>query len=433
MNEVTRIHLGRQPFTISVEAHKELKAYLAEIEKKVNDKDVVEEVELRMSELLTERGVTGEKVILPADVEYLKEQLGSPDDFSDSEDSKSEASKTDERATKRLFRDTDNAIVAGVASGVANYFGLDATLVRLVFVLLVIFSVGFGIILYLLLWLIVPPAESASEKLQMQGIPVTLEALKDSVTRADVGGAARRVNGAIAPVINRLFRIGVNLVGIGFVLAGLGLLAADAITRIYMQLHGGQLFQENLFPVGAREQWLMAIVMGLAAIASFFLVLTGIATFRRKWPIRGWITGVLAGLFLAGSVASLALAADAAPRVRERYETGLHTTAIANIQPFNQVQVNGIDIDYISSPNYAVNLHYFDHPDLSKIKVHVANDTLFVDATALTSGNHCTMLCLFPKYDLTVQVYAPNIQDFKVPSRTDIFYPALPPGPPALN
>jgi len=428
MNEVTRIHLGRQPYTVSVEAHKELKAYLADIQKQVGDKDVVQEVELRMSELLTERGVTGEKVILPADVEYLRQQLGSPDDFGGNEEEPS-VTKTDDKTTKRLFRDTDNAIVAGVAGGLATYFGLDATLVRLVFALLVIFSFGFGIVLYLLLWLIVPPAETTSEKLQMQGRPVTLEALKDSVSKADVAGTARRVNSTILSFLNGVFRVGFKLAGVGLALVGLALLAATAIAKIYAMLHNGQLFQENIFPVGVREEWLFNLGLVLMAIISLFLMLAGIATLKRKWPVRGWITGLLAGLFLVGSVATAALAADAGPRINQRYEAGLHTTAVANIQPFSKVQVNGIDISYISSPTYAVNLHYFGHPDLSKIKVHVDSDTLYVDASALTSGDHCTMLCLFPKYDLTVQVYAPNVQDFKAPPHTDIFYPATP----ALN
>ncbi|HET7320278.1 MAG TPA: PspC domain-containing protein [Candidatus Saccharimonadales bacterium] len=428
MNEITRIHLGRQPFTVSVEAHKELKSYLAAIEKQVGDKDVVQEVELRMAELLAERGVTGDKVILPADIEYLKGQLGNPDDFGDNEDGP-ETPIAEDKATKRLFRDTDSAIVAGVASGVANYFGLDATLVRLVFVLLVIFSAGFGIILYLLLWLIVPPAETTSEKLQMQGKPVTLDALKDSVSKADVAGTARRVNSTVLTFLNGVFRVGFKLVGIGFMLAGLGLLVGAAIVKMYTVLHNGQLFQENIFPVGVREEWLLTLGLVLAAIAAMFLILTGIATIKRKWPVRGWITGLLAGLFLVGSVATAALAADAAPRINQRYEAGLHTTAVKDIQPFSKVQVNGIDVSYVSSPTYAVNLHYFGQPDLSKIKVHVANDTLYVDASALDTTDHCTMLCLFPKYDLTVQVYAPNVQDFKAPPHTDIFYPA----PPALN
>lgn len=429
MNEVTRIHLGRQPYTVSVEAHKELKAYLTDIEQKVGDKDVAQEVELRMSELLTERGVNGDKVILPADVEYLKEQLGNPDDFSDSDNDEPSVTKTDDKTAKRLFRDTDNAIVAGVAGGLANYFGLDATLVRLVFALLVIFSLGFGIVLYLLLWLIVPPAETTSEKLQMQGKPVTLEALKDSVSKADVAGTARRVNNTILAFLNGVFRVGFKLVGIGLVLVGIALLAFTAIAKVYAALHNGQLFQENLFPVGVREEWLFDLGLVLMAIVAVFLVLTGIATLRRKWPIRAWVTGLLAGLFLVGSVATAALAADAAPRINQRYEAGLHTTAIKDIQPFSKVQANGIDITSISSPTYAVNLHYFGNPDISKIKVYVADDTLYVDASTLTSGDHCTMLCLFPKYDLTVQVYAPNVQDFKAPPNTDIFYPAAP----ALN
>ena len=425
MNEVTRIHLGRQPYTVSVEAHKELKAYLADIEKKVGDKDVIQEVELRMSELLTERGVSGEKVVLPSDVEYLKEQLGSPDDFGDNEGEPVDP-KVDDKITKRLFRDTDNAIVAGVAGGVANYFGLDATLVRLVFALLVIFSFGFGVVLYLLLWLIVPPAETTSEKLQMLGRPVTLEALKDSVSKADVTGTARRVNNTVLNFLNGVFRIGFKLVGVGLVLVGLAFLAALAIAKMYTVLHNGQLFQENIFPVGVREEWLFNLGLVLMAIVSVFLMFTGIATLKRKWPVRGWVTGLLAGLFLVGSVATAALAADAGPRINQRYQAGLHTTAIKDIQPFNTVQVNGIDVSYTSSPTYAVNLHYFGHPDLSKIKVNVKDNTLYVDASAVTSGDHCTMLCLFPKYDLTVQVYAPNVQDFKAPPHTDIFYPAAP-------
>jgi phage shock protein PspC (stress-responsive transcriptional regulator) len=410
-----------------VEAHKLLKSYLYAIEKEVADKEVVQEVELRMSELLMERGVTGDKVILPADVTYLKEQLGSPDDFSDQDEATPSPAKGKER---RLFRDPDNALIAGVAAGVANYSGLDVVLVRLIFVLLTIFSGGIGIVLYLLFWLIVPPAETASEKLQMQGKPVTLEALKDSVNKADVGGAARRINATVLPVINRLFSICVKLAGLLFVASGLGLVLGAIITKVYVLLHNGRLFQENLFPVGARENLLMNIGLVLAIIFAIFLVLIGVATFKRKWPIGGWITGVLAGIFLIGSAASLALAADAAPRIRDRYEASLHTTAVKDIGPFNNVVTTGqIDLTYVSSPTYAVNIHYTDHPDLSKIKIKVSQNTLYIDSTALDVANHCAMLCLFPRYDMTVQIYAPNVEQFKTPPHTDIFYPA----PPVLN
>jgi len=428
MNEVTRVHIGRQQFTISVDAQHELKTYLASIQKKVDDKEVSSEIESRMSELLIERGVTGDKVVLPEDIDYLKGQLGTPEDFGDDED---KPKKSVDSGEKRLFRDTDNAMIAGVAAGIANYFGLDVVLVRLAVVLLTIISFGTSIVLYILLWLIVPPANTTSEKLQMRGKSVTLEALKDSVSKADVGNTvsstARRVNSSALSIIDRIFRICVKLVGVGFVLFGLLVLVGSSVTKIYMSLHNGKLFQENLFPVGTREQLLVWVVLVLAFMFSIFLILAGIAIFKRKWPINGWVTGVLAVIFLAGSVTGMALTADAVPRVQQRFQAIQHTVAVKNITAFDKVVTNGdVDIEYISSPNYAANIHYVENPDLKKIKIYVANKTLYIDSRQLDSVNHCTMLCLYPRYDMTVEFYAPNVQNFDTPKHTDIFYPNVP-------
>jgi phage shock protein PspC (stress-responsive transcriptional regulator) len=376
MNEITHIHLGHQPFAISVTAHRELKNYLSAIEKEVDDKEVMSEVELRIAELLDERGLSGDKVVLSADIADVMEQLGSPADFSGKDDVVEEPAAA-EKPAKRLFRDTDNALIAGVSAGIANYTGLDVVIIRLLFVILAIFGSGLGIVIYILLWLAVPPAESASEKLQMHGKPVTLEALKDSVSQADVPGTVQRVNRRILPVINGIFRVSVKLLGIGFILAGLGVLIGTAFIKIYMLLHDNKLFQENLFPVGVREEWLLYIALGLAVVAAVFLLLTGIAALKRSWPLRGWLTGALAGLFLLGSTVGVALAADAAPHIRERYESTLHTSAVKGIQPFSKVVTTGeIDISYVSSPTYAANVHYVDHPDLSKLKINVKDGTL---------------------------------------------------------
>src|ERR1700677_4123749 len=105
MNEVTKIHLGRQAFTISLDAHHELKSYLDAIKKQVEDKDVLDEIELRMAELLIEHGLNANKVILPGDVSFLKKQLGNPKDFKEDSD---ETDTLDHKQpdAKRLFRDT---------------------------------------------------------------------------------------------------------------------------------------------------------------------------------------------------------------------------------------------------------------------------------------------------------------------------------------
>ncbi|HUB94258.1 MAG TPA: PspC domain-containing protein, partial [Verrucomicrobiae bacterium] len=178
MNEVTKIHLGRQAFTISVDASRELKTYLNAIKKHVSDESVLGEVELRMAELLHEHGVRGEQVVLLADVDFLKQQLGNPEDFADED----EAKKAPEAQTesKRLFRDTSNAMIAGVAAGLASYFGLDVLIIRLLFVVAT-FTGGWGILIYILLWLLVPEAKTSSERLQMAGKPVTIGSLKEVV------------------------------------------------------------------------------------------------------------------------------------------------------------------------------------------------------------------------------------------------------------
>lgn len=217
MNEVIKIHLGRQAFTVSIAAQKELRSYLDAIEKQVGDKEVVEEVELRMAELLAEHGIHGNKVVLPKDIDFLKKQLGSPKDFKDDE---GEASLADTRSEgKKLFRDTENGMIAGVAAGLAAYLGLDVVLVRILLILGTL-AWGMGLLVYVLLWLLVPEAKTTSERLQMAGKSVTLDSLKEVVERADVKGAAQRANGTVAPFINSVFRIILKITGVGFILAG---------------------------------------------------------------------------------------------------------------------------------------------------------------------------------------------------------------------
>ncbi|MFN2167629.1 MAG: PspC domain-containing protein, partial [Anaerolineae bacterium] len=69
---------------------------------------------------------------------------------------------------KKLYRSTDDVMVAGVCSGLAKYFNIDPTLVRIIFVILALAGLG-GVILYLVLWVIVPPEPTAEEKAKSAG------------------------------------------------------------------------------------------------------------------------------------------------------------------------------------------------------------------------------------------------------------------------
>ena len=58
---------------------------------------------------------------------------------------------------KRLYRNQSEKMIAGVCSGLGDYMGLDPTVVRLIFILLFIMG-GQGLLVYLILWLIMPLA-----------------------------------------------------------------------------------------------------------------------------------------------------------------------------------------------------------------------------------------------------------------------------------
>lgn len=427
MNEVTKIHLGRQAFTIAVDAQKELRAYLDAITKQVDDAGVNDEIELRMAELLVERGVSGDKVILPADITYLKEQLGEPKDFKEYDDDANSPSQA--TTGKHLFRDPQNAWIGGVAAGLAAYFGIDILLIRLLFVLGT-FAWGGSILVYIVLWLLVPEAKSSSDRLQMAGKPITVESLKAAVERADIKGAAHRAGETLAEpatrardAINTAFRMIVKLVGIILTFTGLVTLAALAFGGTYLLVHGN-IITDNLFPIGLEEHLFVYIATFVSAMAAIFVVLFGMAIYSRKWPVRNWLTGVLVGLTLIGLVGGSALAADIVPKVHDRYVAQTHSVT-RQLEPFTSVVVNSdiVGVDFQTSDTYSVNLKYFGNANTDAIKTSVKNGVLFIDTRGFDPHRHCNRLCIPDTYAMVITVSSPL--------EPQVNYPGMP-GKPVL-
>ncbi|MCH8317588.1 MAG: PspC domain-containing protein, partial [Bacteroidetes bacterium] len=88
----------------------------------------------------------------------------------------------DDKKIKKLFRDPDKRVIGGVSSGIATYFGTDESLIRLLFVVAVLFG-GTGIIAYIVLWIITPEAKTITEKMEMQGEPVTLSNIESNIKK----------------------------------------------------------------------------------------------------------------------------------------------------------------------------------------------------------------------------------------------------------
>ena len=86
----------------------------------------------------------------------------------------------DDKTVKKFFRNPENKVLGGVASGIAAYFGVDTGVIRLLFVLGIVFF-GVGFLLYVVLWMIAPQANTLTEKMEMQGQPITLSNIEHSI------------------------------------------------------------------------------------------------------------------------------------------------------------------------------------------------------------------------------------------------------------
>ena len=129
MNKVVSIEIARQVFWIEEEAYVVLREYLAQIKIQLQGDDCADEIykdiELRVAELLYTTGGNGNKAIAIEQVESVTEQVG----FIDSEDVKEIP-----KAQRKVFRDMQSKILAGVCSGLALRFGVPAFIIRLAFI-----------------------------------------------------------------------------------------------------------------------------------------------------------------------------------------------------------------------------------------------------------------------------------------------------------
>lgn len=193
MIKTVNINLGRIIFQIDEDAYDVLRTYLDSLTQyykyQEGRDEIIADIESRLAELFSERlEKSGFQIISLGDVEEVTQIMGKPEDFDaegemfDEEESK--ASSFENFSTgRRLYRNPDEAIISGVCSGLTAYFGLkDPTWVRLGFIVLFLLSLGtVASISYILLWVILPKAETTAQKLEMRGKAVNVNSLEQKI------------------------------------------------------------------------------------------------------------------------------------------------------------------------------------------------------------------------------------------------------------
>jgi phage shock protein PspC (stress-responsive transcriptional regulator) len=188
MKKTIQINIGGRHFHIDEDAFQKLNHYLEALKAHFavegdTGKEIMEDIEQRIAELL-ESKISGAKLAITLeDIQEAITVLGKVEDFdyADGTRNSHEQAYYERRDNRRFFRDEDNNYIGGVAAGLGAYFDMDPLWIRLIFIGL-LFASGLGLLIYIILWIVVPRARTTAEKLQMKGIPVTLSTIKESVT-----------------------------------------------------------------------------------------------------------------------------------------------------------------------------------------------------------------------------------------------------------
>ena len=187
MKKTIQINIGGRHFYMDEDAFHKLNHYLESLKAHFasegeTGKEIMEDIEQRIAELLEKKITDGKQAVSLEDVNEAIGILGKVEDFvyEGTNGGTRDYEQYGRRDSRRFYRDEDNNYIGGVAAGLGAYFDIDPLWLRLAFIAL-IFLHGLGILVYGILWLVVPKARTTNEKLQMRGIPVTLSTIKESV------------------------------------------------------------------------------------------------------------------------------------------------------------------------------------------------------------------------------------------------------------
>jgi phage shock protein PspC (stress-responsive transcriptional regulator) len=331
MNKTVSINLGGQVFQIDELAYDRLWKYLESIKAKyANSKggnDIISDIESRLAEMFYEFLGDKRQVITMEDVELTIGTMGHPDDFEipleDDDEPQTSSKKTapNDKKQRRLFRNPDDKVIGGVASGLSEYFGIaDPIWIRLVFLVTFFLGIGSSFLVYLVLMILVPKASNASEKLQMRGEPINIDNIEKTI-REELSDLENRINNGrpgdkargvlsrlvdfLATIIRLFFNILGKLVGLFFVVLAIVLIISFSLGFTIPSLFDEGIALSMLPHLFEGPASLILAVLGFGLIVFIpllYMLYAGIAIIiNKRLNLKGLSLGAI-GLMLVGLV-----------------------------------------------------------------------------------------------------------------------------------
>lgn len=405
MKEITRIHLAKTPYDIELDAKEVLQKYLSEIKQMMGSEDTMYEIEARMVELLGERGVQSNGIITMSDVEDLRSKMGIPKEFSDSESTEdSQADLTPSNSpVKRLMRDTDNAIFGGVCAGIAAYWGINPLWVRLLFIISPFITFGTALLVYIIIWISLPEAKTAAEKLQMRGEPVTLDSLKKAANNSE---SKYRAKETLAKILRICLALGLFFTTLGL----LAVLVVGSITGIMAMPFINEFTHAQPWAWGLL---ISLIIAGIMAVEMFGVLTFSVARmkFTKAVLITLVITSVIGVLSIASMVITGSKLSNEVVQDRQRLTKVIHAKLPNNVEGVKYVELEGnhMTSEIIPSSNLRVEAEYINYKGSEKPKIEIVRDGDTLEIELLNRNKPCKNSTLFYCVDspVHIKIYGP--------------------------
>ncbi|MCB9033587.1 MAG: PspC domain-containing protein [Chitinophagales bacterium] len=215
MIKTYNINLAGQIFNINEDAYEMMSNYFQKIKQYYandeNKDEIVKDIESRFAEIFYSKGKN--HIITIEDAQSVIQQMGNPEEFdSDETTDQSQSYSSSQQQdgfkgmfNKKLYRDMDDRILGGVCSGLSHYFGIQNPLwIRLLFIISPFITFGTALLIYFILLILMPKAETPSQKLEMMGEPINHDAIKNQIykTSSDI-----KKNSTINDVVDAIGKI----------------------------------------------------------------------------------------------------------------------------------------------------------------------------------------------------------------------------------
>jgi phage shock protein PspC (stress-responsive transcriptional regulator) len=423
MKKALQITIAGILFTIEEDAYQKLDGYLQSVQKYFgsfeDSAEIIKDIEARIAEQLLESIKTTHSIVTIESVDKLVETMGKVEDFAEDQNSPSHASaephaaESEKMSPKRLYRNPDDTVIAGVASGVGTYLNIDPLIVRIAFLILIPLTSGAMILIYIIAALIIPKAETSAEKINMKGGPIDLKSFRESVdhgierVKANSSDLVGK-NSKSRRIINSLFRacgasirffLKFILILVGAALAVGSVVAAAAITFAFINLTVNIHSPYVEFPVaevvsGPLYYLLVALGYILIFVPLVFIASAGVSLIRRKRMLGSQSAIALGALWLAAFFIAGTLSVRVIPETREKVLALPQYQSISkseNLTDFTKLELHGVDnVTLTQAKDFSITERGREI-DLERIQFEVKDHTLVLTQK---SRAHLCFFCL---------------------------------------